>query len=179
MQSTQIKKKERNTHESGFPRQAFNLNGKLSLDPRISSFFLLFFSLDDGEDQHSGKRQADAETFQGKEERMKNYKFHFDNLRGFNPSSLLSLKNGSLEIVDLPSQLIRKIFDFLFNMMIKLKPKGENENQLLHDRIISKFFEYGKDALNNMKENVEAANVGIHNAMKVGPLSTNFDVGKP
>ncbi|KAK9309641.1 hypothetical protein QLX08_000848 [Tetragonisca angustula] len=152
--STQTKNEERNTHESGFP------------------------SLVDGEDQHSGKRQADAETFQGKGERMKNYKVHFDNLRGFNLSSLLPLKNGSLEIVGLPGQLIRKIFDFFFNM-IKLKPKGENENQLLHDRIIRKFFEYGKDALNNMKENVEAANVGIHNAVKMGPLSINFDVGKP
>lgn len=133
--------------------------------------------MDDG-DQHSGKRQANAETFQGKEERMKNYKVHFDNLRGFNLSSLLPFKNGSLEIIDLPSQLIRKIFDFLFNM-IRQKPKGENENGLLHNRIISKFFEYGKDTLNNMKENVEAANVGIHNAVKMGPLSINFDVGKP
>ncbi|KAK1131871.1 hypothetical protein K0M31_016019 [Melipona bicolor] len=178
VQSSQTKKEERNTYESGFPRQAFNLNGKLSLDPRIFSFFLLFCSLDDGEDQHSGKRQADAETFRGTEERMKNCKVYFDNLRDFNLSSLLPLENGFLEIVDLPSQLIRKIFDFLFNM-IKLKPKNENENQLLrNNRIIRKFFEYGKDALNNMKENVKAANVGIHNAVKMGPLSVNFDVGK-
>ncbi|CAD1472711.1 unnamed protein product, partial [Heterotrigona itama] len=151
VQSTQTKKEERNTHESGFTRQAFNLNGKLNLDPRIFSFPLLFFSLDDGEDQHSGKRQADAETFQGKGERTKNYKVHFDNLRGFDLSSLLQLKNGSLEIVDLPSQLIRKIFDFFFNM-IKQKPKGEIEDQLLHNGIISKLFEYGKDTLDNMKE---------------------------
>lgn len=133
-QSAQTKKEKRSTRESGFPRQAFDLNGKLNPDPPAFSFFVLFSSWDGGKDQHSGKRQADAETFQEEEERRaKNHEARVGSQRAFNLSDLLPFKNGYLEMVGLPGQPIRKIFGFFFNA-IKQKPKdgGENENQLLH-----------------------------------------------
>ncbi|XP_043580852.1 uncharacterized protein LOC122566940 isoform X3 [Bombus pyrosoma] len=110
VQSAQTEKEKRSTRESGFP------------------------SWDGGKDQHYVKRQADAETFREKEERRaKNHEARVDSQRAFNLSDLLPFKNGSLEMVGLPGQPIRKILDLFFNA-IKQKPKdgGENENQQLH-----------------------------------------------
>ncbi|XP_043580851.1 uncharacterized protein LOC122566940 isoform X2 [Bombus pyrosoma] len=134
VQSAQTEKEKRSTRESGFPRQAFDPNGKLNPDPPAFSFFVLFSSWDGGKDQHYVKRQADAETFREKEERRaKNHEARVDSQRAFNLSDLLPFKNGSLEMVGLPGQPIRKILDLFFNA-IKQKPKdgGENENQQLH-----------------------------------------------
>ncbi|XP_020718531.2 uncharacterized protein LOC105665702 isoform X3 [Bombus terrestris] len=110
VQSAQTKKEKRDTRESGFP------------------------SWDGGKDQHSGKRQADAESFQEKEERRaKNHEARVGSQRAFNLSGLLPFKNGFLEMPGLPGQPIRKIIDFFFNA-IQQKPKdcGKNENQQSH-----------------------------------------------
>lgn len=118
-------RKQRGIRESGFPRQAFNLNGKLNLDPRAFSFFLLFSSR--GDQQHSRERQTD-ETFQG--EKQGGEEKNRDNQRrgsSFKFSALFTFKNGSFMMNSFPGYPLVKIFNLLINMF-KPRRKPEIEN---------------------------------------------------
>ena len=125
-------RKQRGIRESGFPRQAFNLNGKLNLDPRAFSFLLLFSSRGDQQHESSRDRRQTDETFQGEKEGRKEEKNNRDNQRrgrsSFKFSALFTFKNGSFMMNTFPGYPTAKIFNLLINVF-KLKRKPETEKK--------------------------------------------------
>ena len=129
-------RKQRGIRESGFPRQAFNLNGKLNLDPRAFSFFLLFSSRGDQQHESSRDRRQTDETFQGEKEGRKEEKKNRDNQRrgrsSFKFSALFTFKNGSFMMNTFPGYPTAKIFNLLINVF---KPKRKPETEKKTEKI--------------------------------------------
>lgn len=89
-------------------------------------------------------------------------------------------RNGHSENLGfgLPGQPIRKLVGFVLNGLA-LRPTSSDVDQQSDVKSPRKLFEHGGNALRNAKENTMTGLLGIHKALKLGPLSVNFDLGKP
>lgn len=181
--------------DSGFTKQPFNPNDKLSPDPRAeppSSFP----TADRGESQrstvHSGE-QGDAApinnvernsdepgfqiTLQGRVEDPISYRTIFSNQHSVNIPGLL--RNGPREDFrfGLPGQPIRRIVNFVLDRLAVPRPTY-SEVDHGNGRLPRRLFDHGRGVVSNPRENLESTGAGIHRAVKLGPLSVSVDVGR-
>ncbi|XP_033333834.2 uncharacterized protein LOC117224803 [Megalopta genalis] len=177
--------------ESRFSKQASNSNSKLTENPRDESAAVLSPAIPD-DNQHPGfdswiqevnalaasiDRGSSEPSFPAHlerrlEELLDRIQSRYDNNHLLNLLPIVRLEN-----IGLPGQPIRRILHPIFERLAARTKPTETERQP-GLRLARKLFADGRSLLSTFQENRETGGAGIHKAVKLGPLSVNFDVGR-
>ncbi|XP_078052438.1 uncharacterized protein LOC144478440 [Augochlora pura] len=143
-------------------------NQHTGLQPRVQEANVPVVSTDHGSSDPSVLSSLEKRL----EELLDKIQSRYDNNHESNPPPVVRLEN-----IGFPGQPIRRLLHPIFERLAARTMPTDSAEQPRR-RLPRKLFADGGGLLSAYRENRETGGVGIHKAVKLGPLSVNFDVGR-